>query len=219
MEACSCALFIEGEVHESFEVAPRRHAELVLGMVDARLRAAGLRLTGLDGLAFGRGPGAFTGVRIATGVVQGLAFGASLQVVGVSTLAVLAHGAMREYGHDRVLVAVDARMDEIYTGRFVRGGDDLLRGVEAERVCAPEAVTVPDEAGWAGVGSGFDAYGERLAAKLGASLGEVDARRLPRAADVALLALGPLMRGEGRPAEFALPVYLRDRVAVPKRQV
>ncbi len=211
-EACSAALYNDGDIAQRCTVQPRGHADLILEMINELLSEAGFKLRDLDGLAFGRGPGAFTGVRIAIGVVQGLAFGAELPVVPVSTLHALAQGAFREQGHGRVLAAIDARMGEVYWGVFEKGAAALLEPAGGEGVYAPDAVPRPAENGWFGVGTGWGTYAEALAAHLGRSILS-DGERLPSARDIAALAVPVLDRGEGLPAEKALPVYLRDQVA------
>lgn len=215
-EACSVALWTDGEVHERHVVEPRRHAALVLGMVAELLDGAGLRLSALDALAFGRGPGAFTGVRIATGVVQGLALGADLPVVAVSTLQALAAGAMTEAPEGHVLAAFDARMGEVYIGAYRGSAGGEVVAVAAEQVCAPQAFDVAGDAHWIGVGSGFATYDEVLRATLGDRLVATLPERLPRAADVARLAVPRVLAGDVTSAERALPVYLRDQVATPR---
>jgi tRNA threonylcarbamoyladenosine biosynthesis protein TsaB len=215
-EACSAALYLGGTVTERFEIAPQRHAELILAMMDGLLAEAGIALKELDALAFGRGPGGFTGVRIATGVVQGAAFGAHLPVVPVSNLAALAQRAVREQGAVRVLSALDARMDEVYWGGYVRGPEGLVERVLDEEVAAPERVAVPDGGGWWGAGAGWAAYGERLRARLQGRVDRVLEGLYCSAHDVALLGARGLARDEAVPADRALPVYLRDRVATKK---
>ncbi|HKK05193.1 MAG TPA: tRNA (adenosine(37)-N6)-threonylcarbamoyltransferase complex dimerization subunit type 1 TsaB [Gammaproteobacteria bacterium] len=216
-EACSAALLIGTEVRARYELAPRQHANLILMMIDQLLAEAGIALGDLDGLAFGRGPGGFTGVRIATGVVQGLAFGASLPVAPVSTLQALAQGAWRELGHERVLAAIDARMDEVYWGAYeLEDGQGertmVLRG--EERVVSPDAVSVPSAgASWFGAGSGWYAHGAALVQAVGERLAGREDTRYPQAHDIAVLGAAALRRGEGVAAEQALPVYLRDEVA------
>ncbi|WP_303900855.1 tRNA (adenosine(37)-N6)-threonylcarbamoyltransferase complex dimerization subunit type 1 TsaB [Thiohalomonas denitrificans] len=210
-EACSAALYSDGETLERYSVQPRGHADLILGMVDELLSEAGLRLRELDALAFGRGPGAFTGVRIAVGVIQGLAFGADLPVVPVSTLQALAQGAFREQGHGRVLAAIDARMGEVYWGAFTEGPSGLLEPAGEEGVFRPEAVPLPTGSDWFGAGSGWNTYPKVLARHPGRDILH-DGERLPRARDIAALAIPMIERGEGLPAEKALPVYLRDQV-------
>lgn len=215
-EACSAALAYDGQVAERFEVIPRAHARLILTMVDALLGEAGLSLGALDAIAFGRGPGAFTGVRVAASVTQGLAFGADLPVVAVSTLQALALGARRSSGHDCVLAALDARMDEVYWGAYRGAAGAGMVSAGAERVTPPESVPLPGEAGWYGAGSGFERYGPRLAARLGSALAGVIGGCLPRARDVAALGLDGLRAGAAVTPEQALPVYLRDEVATPR---
>ena len=209
-EACSAALGIGGDVRERYEVAPRRHAELILPMVDALLAEEQLKLKDLDALAFGRGPGAFTGVRIATGVIQGLAFGAGLPVVPVSSLAALAQGAAS--GHTLIMSAFDARMGEIYWGAFEVGKDGLVRALNEEKVEKPDEVDLPDRNGWFGVGTGWQKYGEVLKRRFGSRLTSFEWERYPRARDVLALALRDFAEGKTVSAEQALPVYLRNKV-------
>ena len=211
-EACSCALLAGDELHERFEVAPRRHAELLLGMVAGLLESAEVPLAELDAIAFGRGPGSFTGVRIATGVAQGLGFSAGVPLVAISSLHALAEGAARASGMSKVLAAFDARMDEVYWGAFSREESGLLTPVGAERVCAPSDVPAPDDGGWLGAGDGWAAHGDALRSRLGRCVDRVDAGARPRAGDLAPLAAAAFARGAACPAEEARPVYLRDQV-------
>ncbi|MFW5453253.1 tRNA (adenosine(37)-N6)-threonylcarbamoyltransferase complex dimerization subunit type 1 TsaB [Thioalkalivibrio sulfidiphilus] len=217
-EACSAALWLDGALTTRFEMAPREHTRLILPMMDALLAEAGVRLADLDALAFGRGPGAFTGVRIAAAVIQGAAFGADLPVVPVSTLAALAQQGL-DAGATRVLAALDARMGEVYWAAFETDAEGLAVSVGPEQVLAPDAVPVPDGQGWRGVGSGWGAYEQALRARLGACVGDIDPAPYPAAAEVARLAVRDFAAGLAVPAEQALPVYLRDKVAEkPKPQ-
>ena len=215
-EACSVALWIDGEVRERFEVAPRRHAELSLPWADALLADAGLARSQLDALAVSRGPGAFTGVRLGISLVQGIALALDRPVVAVSTLAVLAVAVPASGGADaHVLASIDARMGEVYTGTFlVRDRDAAALGREA--VGPADAVELPQAAGvaWHGVGTGFAAGGGALADRLAARLARVDAAALPHAADLARLAARAAGRGELVAPERIEPAYLRDRVAL-----
>lgn len=211
-EACSAALLCDAQVHDRYQFAPREHGRLILKMIDEVLADAGLSLKQLDALAFGRGPGAFTGVRIATGVIQGLAFGADLPVLPVSSLAALAQGAARQHDATRALAALDARMGEIYWGVYQSDAAGLMVEVEAERVCPAQLIEIPAGTGWFGVGSGFAAYAEILRERLGAALADCAPDAYPQARDVAVLGAAALARGEGVSAELALPVYLRDNV-------
>ena len=207
-EACSAAVWGDGAVLERYEIAPRRHAALILPMIESVLAEAGLTINQLDGIAVGRGPGAFTGVRIAVSVAQGLAFAADLPVVPVSTLAALALGAARETGQMRIATALDARMGEVYWGTWAVS-EDRVALLGEERVCAPALVTAPPD-GWFGVGSGWSAYAQALSQRLTVNGWAGD--RYPHASDIVRLAADPARRDSWVTAEQALPVYLRDRV-------
>lgn len=210
-EQCSVALTADGRVFERRQLTQRGHAELILPMIDEVLIEAGLRLSDLDALAFGRGPGAFTGVRIAVGVVQGLALGADLPVIPISNLAAVAQQEAEPGA--RVLVCMDARMGEVYWGMFVVDQEGLVVPASEERVSAPEQVNAGFNPTFA-AGTGFAAY-PALAQRF-ASL-RIDGQRLPRAAEIARLAGREWRHGRAVAAEQALPVYLRDRVAYAKR--
>ncbi|TWC29597.1 tRNA threonylcarbamoyladenosine biosynthesis protein TsaB [Pseudomonas sp. SJZ079] len=212
-EACSVALLHDGTVLSHYEVIPRLHAQRLLPMIKALLDEAGVPLSALDAIAFGRGPGAFTGVRIAIGVVQGLAFALERPVLPVSNLAVLAQRALREHGASQVAAAIDARMDEVYWGCYrAEQGEMRLLGVES--VLPPEQASLPrDAAGdWFGAGTGWGAYAARLAPQVSAQ----DGAMLPHAEDLLSLARFAWARGEAVVADQAQPVYLRDKVATPK---
>ena len=212
-EACSAALYINGEISECYQVAPRQHAELILSMMDQLLAEAELKLSQLDALAFGRGPGSFTGVRIATGVIQGAAFGAQLPVVPVSTLAALAQSHYRISGAHRILPAFDARMNEIYWAAYEVAADNLVTLVGIEQVATPDLVTLPEGDDWWGVGTGWATYSEILTRRMEERLAGIKGDLLCHAQDVAQLAVRGYKAGEAVAAEFALPVYLRDQVA------
>lgn len=213
-EACSAALYIDGMISERYALAPREHARLILPMADELLREADIKPAQLDAVAFGRGPGAFTGLRIAAGVAQGIAYGADLAVAPISTLAALAQGCHRERGVTRVLAAIDARIGEVYWGMYERAGDGLVELRGEECVVTPDAVSLPEGEGWCGAGGGWTAYGDTLCARLQGRVTDIDAARYPRAHDVALLAAAACRRGEAVSAEQAAPVYLRDEIAV-----
>lgn len=215
--ACSAALLIDDIIEERFEIAPQQHTALILPMVDNLLKQAGLKLGDLDALAFGCGPGSFTGVRIAASVAQGLAFGAGLPVVPVSSLAALAQGAHRAHDATSVLTAADARMNEVYWAAYRLDQNGLMALQEDERVCTPEAVPVPESGLWLGAGSGWQSYGALLEARLGARLSGYQAECYPRARDVARLAQSAYAQGAAVSAEHALPVYLRNEVTWKKQ--
>jgi tRNA threonylcarbamoyladenosine biosynthesis protein TsaB len=212
-EACSVALWIDGEVRERFEIAPRRHAELVLPWADALLAEAGIAKSQLDAIAVGRGPGAFTGVRLAIALAQGIALALDRQVVAVSTLAALAMRVAPGEG-DRMLAAIGARMGEIYLGAFARDAEGLVVPIESEQLVRPDAVAPRIGSDWIGVGTGFDADNGALVRTLGESLAHVDATALPHAADVVRLAARAFANGEAVAPERIEPAYLRDKVAL-----
>lgn len=209
-EACSVALWVDGEVHERFEVAPRQHSALVLPWAETLLAEAGLARSQLDAVACGRGPGAFTGVRLAVALTQGIALALDLPVIGVSTLAVLAEQAPDD--GVAVLAAIDARMGEVYAATFTRDNGRLV-APEGERVLPPEALELPLHRVH-GVGTGFAALEGRLRQRLSGLLDSCDGGALPRAAAVARLAAQGFARGEGIDAALLQPAYLRDRVAL-----
>lgn len=211
-EACSVALWLDGEVLERFAVAPRQHAELVLPWAEDLLGQAGVGKRQLDAIAVGRGPGAFTGVRLGVALAQGIALAIDRPVVPVSTLAVLAAPVAGE----RVLVAIDARMGEVYLGAFVREGD-ALQPLLAETLGTPDLVAVPDGE-WHGAGTGFAAADGALRQRLGSRLASVDATALPHAGDLARLAAPLFARGESVPPEQLEPAYLRNNVALTLAQ-
>ncbi len=198
-------------MHERFELG-EQHSHRILPMIDALLGDAGLRLAGLDALAFGRGPGSFTGLRISAAVAQGLGFAADLPVVPVSSLAALAQGTTQE----RVLVAMDARMNQVYWGIYVRDAQLRPRLVGDELVAAPADFPDPQGSGWWGAGSGWDLYAERLLARWPDQVIGWTPQCFPHARDVAILGAAGFVAGEALPAERALPVYVRDDVAKRK---
>ena len=237
-ENCSAALLIDGQVNARERLLERGHAEHILPMVDELLAESGIALTTLSALAFGRGPGAFTGVRLAASVAQGLAFGAGLAVIAVSDLRALAQRALEEDATvARVLACMDARMHEVYWGCFERSAGGLAEAIGEERLSKPADVHLPQEwhsraaagarlergaavadpaaevAAWrlCAAGSGFAAYPE-LRAAAAARADSVRERLLPAAREIALLAAPEVAAGRLLPPEQALPVYLREDV-------
>ncbi len=208
-EYCSVALWQDGAVVERCELVGQKHSELLIAMLDALLRDAGVKLAQLDGIAFGMGPGSFTGVRIACGATQGLALGANLPVAGVCTLEALAAAS----GKTQVIAALDARMGEIYHAAYQRHGD-VWTSVSEPCLCKPEDAPVVHGAGWYGVGSGFAAHGEKLGVRYAGQLQGVDGAVVPQAAAIAALGAARFAQGQGVDAALALPLYLRDKVAL-----
>ncbi len=212
-EACSVALYVDGRVLERFEVAPRRHAELTLPWAEQLLAEAGIARAQLDAIALGRGPGAFTGVRLAIAIAQGIALALDRPLLPVSTLQTLAMQAPHDVTH--ALASIDARMGEVYAARCVRDASGVMQVQGSEVVIAPDALQLPDDdSRWAGVGTGFAAAEGLLAGRLQPRLSSLDAQALPRAADVLKIAVPAFMRGEGMAPELVQPAYLRDNVAL-----
>lgn len=215
-EACSAALLVGDKLFSRWEEAPRDHTRKILPMVQAVLEDAGISLSDLDAIAFGRGPGSFTGVRIGISVAQGLAFGAGVPLIGISTLAAMAQGAYRLDGAQQVLTAIDARMNEVYFGRY-----ELIDGrmqLVGDEVVSEPAALVDARGKQAGpvtcVGTGFETYGETLSG-LADELA-VSQVRFPAAEDMLPLACAAWLAGEAVPVEQATPVYLRDKVTWKK---
>ena len=210
-EFCSVALR-NGDTMTAKEIrAGQHHSELLLPMVDEVLVEAGLGLTQLRAIAFGAGPGSFTGLRIACGVAQGLAFGANISVVPIPTLLALAQATTQK----RVLTVLDARMGEVYVAAYQKI-QDQWQVVIAPCLCRPDATPLLPDGAWMGVGSGFAAHGDVLQHRFGPQLGSVDASIYPHAIHIARLAAERLR--EAVPAENALPLYIRDKVAFTERE-
>jgi len=207
-EFLSLALWQDGVVAVREMLAGQKHSELVLPLIRELLDEAGVQLTDLDGIAFGEGPGSFTGLRIGCGVAQGLAFGAGLQVVGVCTLEALAQQA----GADRVVACLDARMNEVYHAAYERDGDGW-REVIAPGLYPPPQVPSLEGAGWVGIGSGWDAFGDALDAVYGAHVERTVLGAFPLARHMAELAAVRFAKGEGKAPHEAAPLYVRNKVA------
>jgi len=210
-EACSVALLYQGQIRSHYEVIPRLHAQRLLPMLQNLLSEAEIALSAVDAIAFGRGPGAFTGVRIAASVAQGLGFALNLSLLPISNLAALAQRALREHGAEQVAAAIDARMGELYFGCYRLEQDEIrLQGLEA--VLPPKQAKLPRNASgdWFGAGSGWQVEGVHQ--QLSPIRGK-DGGLLPHAEDILHLAQRAFARGEAIPAEQAQPIYLRDKVA------
>lgn len=215
-EACSVALYIDGQVSEIYEVCPRNHTKKILPMVDQLLGQANLKIEDLDSLAVTRGPGSFTGVRLGICVAQGLAYAANLPIVPISTLEVVAGQALLISDEfQSAVVALDARMNEIYFAAYTRDKLKLNLVIE-EQVVAPENLApVPQdlfEQKVVGLGHGFARFGEELLQKLELPLASVDEAALPRAGALVALAGQYFSKGETVTAETCLPIYLRNKV-------
>lgn len=215
-ECCCVALSCDGEIIARSEYAPRRHAELLLPMCEEVLAEGGISRRQLDAIAVGRGPGAFTGVRLAISAAQGMALALDLPVIPVSSLAALALDAAND-GHP-ILAVIDARMGEIYAGAFERGNDGLVAAITAETVGGADRLSLPRPGPWHVIGSGWDSYRETLLEQLQFVPISAEGQRFPQAAAVVRLAARELAAGNSVAAEFAMPTYLRDKVALTNEE-
>lgn len=206
---CSVALFRDGDVRAEAVEAGQRHSELLLPMVETLLHEAGESMRTLDGIAFGAGPGSFTGLRIACGVAQGLALGAGLKLAPVCTLTALAQAC----GKTRVLACLDARMGELYLAAYERTAAGWRTAVEPT-LCKAEQAPALDGDEWHGVGSGFGVMGEALGARYGAQLSSVESQWIPHAREMALLGAQEFAADRTVAAQDAAPLYVRDKVAL-----
>lgn len=221
-ENCSVALMVNDQLYTRSEIAPRDHTKKILPMVDEVLKEAGVSLQDLDALAFGRGPGSFTGVRIGIGIAQGLSFGAELPMIGISTLEAMAQASYRVNQSEQVVAAIDARMSEIYWGQYQREADGQWRAIaiddgQSECVIPPSELTAHltvTDGCWTQAGTGWEAYKEALnSLPLTLSQGGV---LYPEAQDIAFLAQFEWSKGNTVEAEHASPTYLRDKVTWKK---
>ncbi|MBD3653606.1 tRNA (adenosine(37)-N6)-threonylcarbamoyltransferase complex dimerization subunit type 1 TsaB [Kangiella sp.] len=214
-EACSVALQVGDTVYSDYKVAPRQHGELVLPMVDSLLEKAQIKLPDLDVIGYGQGPGAFTGLRICISIVQGLAYGAGVPVVGVSSLQAMAQATYQSTGEKHILSAIDARMGEVYWGVY-QLKDGLMTLVGEEEVAEPESVTIDhldSSIVYRAVGSGWQTYPDELAQRCNVSLVIEEEVSFPSAESMLPWVSAQLMKGLAVDAEQAQPVYLRNNVA------
>lgn len=212
-EYLSLVLWREGEVSAREQLAGQTHSSLILPQLREMLDEAGLELADFDGIAFGAGPGSFTGLRIGCGVAQGLAFGAGLPVLGISTLMALAAASSRE----KVIACLDARMGEVYHAAYVRQKGGWL-AVHEPGLYAPEKVPAVPGDGWCGIGSGWAAYGEALQGRYSGQVAGTQPEAFPHAREMAMLAVPLFERGLGKAAQEAAPVYIRNKVALTTQE-
>jgi tRNA threonylcarbamoyladenosine biosynthesis protein TsaB len=212
-EYCSVALFADGATMSHEVLAGQQHSEFILPMVRQVLAEGGLSLVQLNGIAFGAGPGSFTGLRIACGIAQGLAFGANLPVAGICTLEALA----QEAGGGRIIAALDARMSQIYHAAYEER-EDGWQCVTEPALCFPQdAPPVPD-GNWTGCGSGFDMYDQVLRARYDKSVQRTVRGLRPHARSIARLALPRFEAGGGIDPADAMPLYIRNKVALKEKE-
>lgn len=214
-EACSAAVWVDGVVYAHFEIAGRDHTKRLLPVVADVLAQAGLRYSQLDGLICGVGPGSFAGVRIGVAFSKGVALAHELPVVGLSSLVLLAQRALHAGEAERVLVAIDARMGEVYFQPFERDACGVAQAVGEAVVAAPQALPRPKAAGpWLAAGTGWGSYEAALRERLGCEISAVDGAALPQAADALALAVPIFERGAAPVADALQPIYLRNNVAL-----
>ncbi|MSQ60693.1 MAG: tRNA (adenosine(37)-N6)-threonylcarbamoyltransferase complex dimerization subunit type 1 TsaB [Betaproteobacteria bacterium] len=206
---CSVALLLGEDIRIRETEAGQRHSELLLPMVDSLLKEAGIGVRELNGIAFGSGPGSFTGLRIACGVAQGMALGADLRLVPVCSLLALAEAS----GREKVLSCLDARMGELYVAAYRKEGEGWSEMI-APMLCKPAALPSLEGGGWFGAGSGFGIQGEALRTHYGPQLTGANADLIPHAREVARLSVRAFAAGEGLLPEHAAPLYVRDKVAL-----
>ncbi len=211
-EACSAALLVDGNTLERYQLAPREHTRLILPMIDSLMAEAQISPQNLDALAFGRGPGSFTGVRIATGIIQGIAFAADLPVAPISTLAAIAQDCIENTAHNIILTVVDARMSEIYWAVYHRNPDDFVELIGRESVIPIQSIEYSGSKGF-GIGSAWKIYEDEMKNQLSNCFVDYDSNYLPRASIIAKLGALDFSLGKTTSVELAIPVYLRNKVA------
>ncbi len=212
-EYCTTVLSLDGGIVKREAYAQRQHSELLLPMIQDTLTEAGLRLSDLDGLAFGAGPGSFTGLRIACGVAQGLALATGLPVIGISTLEAIA----QQNAHDRIVVALDARMGEIYHAAYIRQ-DNRWIVVSEPALCQPQRAPVLPEGRWMACGNGFKVYREPLQTLYHDQLVAIRDEQYPHAQEIGQLAAMQAIDAFCTDPAQAAPVYIRNKVALKESE-
>ncbi|EIJ43610.1 universal bacterial protein YeaZ [Beggiatoa alba B18LD] len=213
-EACSCALAVDEHITQRYSIEPRKHAALILNMADELLREAHLKPTDLHAVAFGCGPGSFTGLRIACGVAQGIAFAANIPVIPISSLASLAQLAYQEWGETCVLAGIDARLQEVYWGIYQANAEGVMLLQGDECVCPASQTPFPTDTTrqWLGIGSAWGTYADVLQQRFAHQLKAHHADYYPTASTLYPLARYALQTGKTVDAAMAMPVYLRNNV-------
>lgn len=225
-EACSAALYIDGEILIKYQIAPREHSRLILQMIDDLLKQADLTIKQVDAIAFGRGPGSFMGLRIAAGVVQGIAFAHDIPVIPISTLKAIAQRAYEQSECTHILATLDARMDEVYWGAYMLTDTALLTWEVSgeELVISPDKInlsqtTLEKDVSWLAAGQGWGAYKDRLLADSDFMPAMFVDDCLPSAEQIAILSVAQYKLGNTVSAADAIPVYLRNDVAKKSKPV
>jgi len=211
-DACSAALWLDGQITGRFEIAPRRHSELILPMVDSLLSEANAQLKDLDAIAFGAGPGGFMGVRIAAAIAQGLAFGVDLPLLPVSTMRIIAQVAYRQHAAEKVIAGWDARMNAIYWGAYQLDSNELMQPVAKDALNDPGEITAPEGEGWSTAGNAWQAYEGQLNPEFKDAIAQACDDVYPRSAALVELAQADLAVDNQISVFDVEPVYLRDQV-------
>jgi len=214
-ESCSAALLYQGDLFERIERTQRGHSDLILGMMDELFIQAGTSISSIDTMAFGRGPGSFTGVRVGVGVAQGIAFARDIPVVPISSLAAVAQDAANKYQAEYIAVAMDARMGEVYCARY-QTVDGIVHLLGKERVCPPEQFLPEGNQTWLAAGTGWGIFDTVLQHNFADNVSKVSVEHFPFASQIIKLAQVEIAAGRLLPAEEAMPVYLRNNVAKKK---
>ena len=214
-ECCSAALLCDGRLYEVSELTQRGHSELILGMMDKLFEQADTTISSVEAIAFGRGPGSFTGVRVGVSVAQGVAFARDIPVVPISSLAAVAQQGVNLVDTDTFAVAIDARMGEIYCAHYKRV-EKVVILLDEERVCSPINFLPIDAKKTVGMGTGSRTYETELTRQFSGQLANTKSEAYPMASAIVELAQIEIAAGRLLPAEQALPVYLRDNVAKKK---
>jgi len=213
-DACSVALLCGSEIKMDHRMASQQHGRLVLPMINALMAKAELSVGHLDGVVFGRGPGSFTGVRIAVALTQGIALGADVGVIGISTMNSIAQGAYRKFGDQSVAISIDARMAEVYFAAYTLQENKVMSPVTKECLCSPMGIPVlPKNPSRKWAGSGAQRYSDSLGEHYSVPLESIRTDIWPEACDLISLATPKVLAGELLSAELASPVYLRNKVA------
>jgi tRNA threonylcarbamoyladenosine biosynthesis protein TsaB len=214
-DACSAALLNDSALHEEFQIAPQQHTKIILPMIDKLMQQAKLDLKNLDAIAFGYGPGSFTGVRLAASIAQGLGLGANLPVIKISSLRALAQQVFNKEKATKVLVAQDARMQEIYFGSYNLDANQIMQEAELDKLVSAETLPLPKEKnGWTRAGNAWEIYADNIDKEYAKMfLAKII---YPRAQEVAILAAWDFACGLAVPPEEALPNYLRNEIVKKK---
>lgn len=209
--ACTVALQCGEQVYQRFEVAPRRHTELLLPMIDALIKEAGIETEQLDVIGYGHGPGSFMGVRLATGIAQGIGFATNAPLVPISTLQTLAQSAHQKFGSEAVLAAWDARMSEMYIGSYGLADQGLMKPIKADMLIQPEQVDV-DSGEWLAVGNAWAEYESRIPKQVYEKIKKTDSELFPQAIAMLPIIQEYFQGNQVVEAVTALPLYLRNDV-------